>query len=108
MYNGIGLVTPRGSGTSGHVQANKFNVRRAPVPRFGEDGPPRPGGDVVGRKPNQEILDHARKRQLEVKLFEYRVELEDAGCVLCSCCAGCVARVCCIACVRSRERARET
>jgi serine/arginine repetitive matrix protein 2 len=91
MYNGIGLVTPRGSGTSGHVQANKFNVRRAPVPRFGEDGPGSRGGPDVGRKPNQEILDHARKRQLEVKLFEYRVELEDAGCVcvqfFCCCCA---------------------
>ena len=27
MYNGVGLLTPRGSGTSGYVQSNKFNIR---------------------------------------------------------------------------------
>ena len=44
MYNGVGIVTPRGSGTSGHVQRNVATVRvrggraavavsRAPMPR---------------------------------------------------------------------------
>jgi hypothetical protein len=27
MYNGIGIVTPRGSGTSGYVQASKFHLK---------------------------------------------------------------------------------
>ena len=41
MYNGIGILTPRGTGTSGHVQANKLNLRRAPVPRRASDRAPR-------------------------------------------------------------------
>ncbi|KAJ7966076.1 Serine/arginine repetitive matrix protein 2, partial [Quillaja saponaria] len=27
MYNGIGLQTPRGSGTNGYIQSNKFFVK---------------------------------------------------------------------------------
>jgi serine/arginine repetitive matrix protein 2 len=77
MYNGIGLLTPRGSGTSGHVQTNKFNLRRAPVPRF--DEAPKENKEV-SRQPNKDILDHNRKRQVEVKLVEYMDELEEQGC----------------------------
>jgi serine/arginine repetitive matrix protein 2 len=75
MYNGIGLLTPRGSGTSGHVQGNKFNLRRAPVPKF--DGQAK--NTEVARQPNKEILEHNRKRQIEVKLVELRDELEEKG-----------------------------
>jgi serine/arginine repetitive matrix protein 2 len=76
MYNGIGILTPRGTGTSGHVQANKFNLTRAPVPRFqeGAGGPP-----PADKKPNQAILEHNRKRQVEVKLVELRDQLEEQG-----------------------------
>ncbi len=78
MYNGIGLVTPRGSGTSGHVQNNKFNLRgHAPPPKFGEEKPPA----EVQRQPNKEILEHNRKRAIEIKLAEYQDDLEDKGCV---------------------------
>lgn len=77
MYNGIGILTPRGTGTSGHVQANKFNLRRAPVPKFGEGSTP--GVAAADKKPNQAILEHNRKRQIEVKLFELREELENKG-----------------------------
>ena len=76
MYNGVGILTPRGTGTSGHVQTNKFNVRRAPVPKFGE------GADKqhsVDRKPNKDILEHNRRRQLEIKLLELSDQLEEAG-----------------------------
>lgn len=77
MYNGVGIVTPRGTGTSGYVQTNKFNLRRAPVPKFGEgaDGPPQ----HADRKPNKEILEHNRRRQIEIKLVELSDELEEAG-----------------------------
>ena len=84
MYNGIGLTTTRGSGTSGHVQANRFKQRR-----------PRQGGSRRGdgrdarerehakgfnnRKPNEEILEHERKRKIELEVFKLRDELEERG-----------------------------
>lgn len=77
MYNGVGILTPRGTGTSGHVQTNKFNLRRAPVPKFGEaqEG----GAQHADRKPNKDILEHNRRRQLEIKLVELSDQLEEAG-----------------------------
>jgi serine/arginine repetitive matrix protein 2 len=73
----IGILTPRGTGTSGHVQANKFNLKRAPVPRFGEGQAAAPA--AADKKPNQAILEHNRKRQIEVKLLELQDELEEQG-----------------------------
>lgn len=78
MYNNIGILTPRGTGTSGHVQANKFNLRRAPVPKF-QEGQQQQGMAAADKKPNQDILEHNRKRQVEVKLLELRDELEEQG-----------------------------
>jgi serine/arginine repetitive matrix protein 2 len=75
MYNGVGIVTPRGTGTSGYVQTNKFNLRRAPVPKFGEGE----GKQHADRKPNKDILEHNRRRQLEIKLLELSDQLEEAG-----------------------------
>ena len=77
MYNGVGILTPRGTGTSGHVQTNKFNLRRAPVPKFGSEAGAQQHAD---RKPNKDILEHNRRRQLEIKLLELREQLEEAGC----------------------------
>jgi len=79
MYNGIGLSSVRGSGTSGYVQANAFNRHKK--------GHHRPSRDVEddarhgNRKqgPNADVLAHNRKREMELKVFEYRVELEDEG-----------------------------
>lgn len=34
------------------------------------------------RQPDKEILDHDRKRDVEVKVFELRDRLEDEGCVI--------------------------
>jgi serine/arginine repetitive matrix protein 2 len=59
------------------VQANKFNLKRAPVPRFGEDQAAAPA--AADKKPNQAILEHNRKRQIEVKLLELQDELEEQG-----------------------------
>ena len=82
MYNGIGLSTVRGSGTSGYVTANKFSGRRRRRDdrRRGdwrEEKGPTP--NQHGKKPNAGILEHERKRKVEVQLLELRVELEDAG-----------------------------
>jgi hypothetical protein len=83
MYNGIGLQTARGSGTNGYVQTNKFLVKyrtsgppKPPLPGHGDDA----GAGLGGmRKPNKEILDHDRKRQVELKLLVLRDALEEQG-----------------------------
>jgi serine/arginine repetitive matrix protein 2 len=80
-YNGIGLASVRGSGTSGYVQTNKFHVRAS---RLGPRDSLRDRDDLSGagaRKPNQEILEHNRKRAVEIKLLLLRESLEAAGCV---------------------------
>ena len=77
MYNNIGLATPRGSGTSGYVNANKARVRKQKsrldfikeMKALRENILPPP------RKANQDILDHNRKRLIYVKLAELREEL---------------------------------
>ncbi|KAF2304365.1 hypothetical protein GH714_030495 [Hevea brasiliensis] len=66
MYKGIGLQTSRGSGTNGYIQTNKFSVKpkTAKVDR---------GTAGFTKKPNKDILEHERKRQIHLKL----VVLED-------------------------------
>ncbi|KAL7273185.1 RNA-splicing factor [Rhizina undulata] len=72
MSSNVGLSTPRGSGTSGYVQRNLSHLK----PRY--DIAPYHGKDERQRiKPNQEILDHDRKREVEVKCFELRDKLEE-------------------------------
>ncbi|KAE9386805.1 cwf21-domain-containing protein [Gymnopus androsaceus JB14] len=75
MYNGIGLTTPRGSGTNGYV------IRNLSTLRSHETGQDRSSAwDVAPpkhREPDQGILDHERKRQVEVKCLELQLELEE-------------------------------
>jgi len=77
MSDNVGLTTPRGSGTSGYVQRNLAHMKPrdmgAPYPR-----------DLDSlrhkqRQPDQGILEHDRKREVEVKVFEMRDQLEDEG-----------------------------
>ncbi|XP_055538213.1 SRRM2 protein homolog rsr-2 isoform X5 [Wyeomyia smithii] len=81
MYNGIGLTTPRGSGTNGHVQRNVAFVR----PGKKESVNYRTEDDLAkldaqsNRQPNQGILDHERKRKIEVKCAELEEVLESQG-----------------------------
>ncbi|WVQ71932.1 hypothetical protein IAR50_001474 [Cryptococcus sp. DSM 104548] len=83
MYGNVGLQTARGSGTNGYVTKNSAHLRV-------RDGPP--GGPFGGfnrdddthkapiyRAPDQGILEHERKRRIEVKVMELRDELEEAG-----------------------------
>ena len=78
MYNGIGLQTARGSGTNGYVQRNLSTLRprslAAEAERHQETR-------VRNVQPDSSILDHERKRKVEVKCLELRDELEDQGCV---------------------------
>ncbi|KAJ2780705.1 hypothetical protein GGI15_003448 [Coemansia interrupta] len=80
MYNGIGLNTPRGSGTSGHV------VRNASALRPGQSGGTSRKGERYSRDAapkskhiDQGIIEHERKRQVEIKCLELQDKLEDQG-----------------------------
>ncbi|KAI1110757.1 pre-mRNA splicing factor CWC21 [Nemania sp. NC0429] len=85
MSDNVGLSTPRGSGTSGYVQRNLAHMkprdrdrdrdrdRGAPYPRDLDHLKHRQ------RQPDKGILEHDRKREVEVKVFELRDQLEDEG-----------------------------
>ena len=81
MYNGIGLQTPRGSGTNGYIQSNKFFVK----PKVGKVAETTRGFEAdqgtagVTRKANKDILEHDRKRQIELKLVVLEDKLTDQG-----------------------------
>lgn len=80
MSDNVGLSTPRGSGTSGYVQRNLAHIRprdsAAPYPKDLDSLRHRQ------RQPDKGILEHDRKREIEVKVFELRDELEDEGYVV--------------------------
>ncbi|EON61558.1 hypothetical protein W97_00773 [Coniosporium apollinis CBS 100218] len=77
MSSNVGLSTPRGSGTSGYVQRNLSALRprdsTAPYPKDFDSLKHRQ------RQPDKEILEHDRRREIEVKVFELRDRLEDEG-----------------------------
>lgn len=75
MSDNVGLSTPRGSGTSGYVQRNLAHIKprdhAAPYPK-----------DLDSlrhkqRRPDKGILEHDRKREVEVQVFELRDQLEE-------------------------------
>lgn len=75
MYNGIGLKTARGSGTNGYVTRNLSfvkpkNYSNKPFNYNEAAAPPKT------RKPNDDILLHKSKRQIEVECLQLREKLE--------------------------------
>uniref|UniRef100_A0AC35TFW6 Cwf21 domain-containing protein n=1 Tax=Rhabditophanes sp. KR3021 TaxID=114890 RepID=A0AC35TFW6_9BILA len=78
MYNGIGLQTARGTGTSGYIQTNLAGAKFAKKPE--EDNLE---NDIaksefeINREPNVELLMHERKRQIEIRCLELEDKLED-------------------------------
>lgn len=81
MYNGIGLQTPRGSGTNGHVQRNMSFVRsnKKDNINYRTEDDLKKLEATTNRQPNLEILDHERKRKIEVKCAELEETLESQG-----------------------------
>ncbi|XP_061875776.1 serine/arginine repetitive matrix protein 2 isoform X1 [Colius striatus] len=89
MYNGIGLPTPRGSGTNGYVQRNLSALRHKKEARGGGAGaageaPPaeeelRRLEAGLAKRPNADILDHQRKRNVELKCLELSELMEEQG-----------------------------
>ena len=84
MYNGIGLTTPRGSGTSGHVVKNVSYLK----PEFfrnkvdsntGRQNSNSQTQGLISGQSNKEILDHNKKREIESKLYELQENMIDQG-----------------------------
>lgn len=79
MSSNVGLSTPRGSGTSGYVQRNSAFMK----PRnagYGAPYPPVSGSadrSFRQRAPDKQILEHDRRREIEVKVMEERERLEE-------------------------------
>lgn len=87
-YNGIGLPTPRGTGTSGYVQRNVSSVSSSRQYRSYERRQERARVDerrqksfdarnFANRAVDEGILEHERKRKIEAKCVQLRVDLED-------------------------------
>ncbi|KAJ1960586.1 RNA-splicing factor [Dipsacomyces acuminosporus] len=79
MYNGIGLTTPRGSGTSGHVVRNKSALKPSQRDRTQSNRRYEREKPLAPRPVDSGILEHERKRQVEVKCLELQDELESQG-----------------------------
>jgi serine/arginine repetitive matrix protein 2 len=82
MYNGIGLQTPRGSGTNGHVQRNFAFVRPSKKDSINyrtEEDIAKLDFQTNRQQPNLDILNHERKRKIEVKCAEFEEVLETQG-----------------------------
>jgi len=75
MSSNVGLTTPRGSGTSGYVQRNLSHLRPrddfAPYPKDYDEMRHRQ------RKPDKDIMNHDRLREIEVQVFDLRDKLEE-------------------------------
>ena len=83
MYNGIGLSSARGSGTSGYVQSNKFHRDASRLVRKDTDDADASWranrGGARARAPNAEILAHNAKRAIEVAVSELEDACEERG-----------------------------
>ncbi|KAH0478102.1 MAG: uncharacterized protein KVP18_004154 [Porospora cf. gigantea A] len=81
MFNGVGLPTPRGSGTSGYVKKNLSFVKTRRhdsevKQQLINKKTPTPHRE---RRQNDEILKHEEKRKLEAQVAEKMEEWEDEG-----------------------------
>lgn len=80
MYNGIGLQTPRGSGTNGYVQRNFAVVRKTKEKvNYRTEAELEKIEASSNKSANKDILDHERKRKMEVKCMELEEVLESQG-----------------------------
>lgn len=88
-YNGIGLPTPRGSGTSGYIQKNTtanaanragmYERRRQNELEALRSKEEFSRTNVSDRRVDKDLLEHEQKRKIEAQCFELRDELEEEG-----------------------------
>ena len=85
MYNGVGLQTARGSGTSGYIQKNKSYLAPGQKPKTlinkqGDYGKilqqMKANPTPLPRPPNPEILKHEMLRKIEVEVYKKEKELK--------------------------------
>lgn len=81
MYNGIGLMTPRGSGTSGYVMKNLSHMKKAHNrDDFIKELQSMKDNVIEARKKaNPDIILHEQMRDIEVKKLELMEELSTRG-----------------------------
>ena len=83
MYNGVGLQTARGSGTSGYVQTNIARLQPGQKSKLQDYGKilkqlkeaPQP----LPKPPNKELIMHEKKRKIEGQLFSIGKKLRADG-----------------------------
>ncbi len=74
-------LTARGSGTSGYVQSNRFNLRGGGGQSAAMSRPADLSAPVgnANKQPNPDILEHARKREIDLKVAELEDKLDEEG-----------------------------
>ncbi|KAE9420771.1 hypothetical protein Angca_003935, partial [Angiostrongylus cantonensis] len=78
MYNGVGLQTARGTGTNGYVQANLSNLLLSKKRvEYNSEADLRRIEAELNRAPNEELLQHQRKRAIEMKCAEFEMLMEE-------------------------------
>ncbi|XP_024200168.1 pre-mRNA-splicing factor CWC21-like [Rosa chinensis] len=76
MYNRIGSQTPRGSGTNGYIQTNKFFIKSKTGKVAAENSRGFEGDQGMAKKPNKDIL---LKLQIELHLVVLEDNFTDQG-----------------------------
>ncbi len=80
MYNGIGLQTARGTGTNGYVQRNLSYVRvNKEKVEYKPDEEIKKLEAYINKKGNAELLQHDRKRKIELKCVEMEEMMSEQG-----------------------------
>ncbi|CAJ0578004.1 unnamed protein product, partial [Mesorhabditis spiculigera] len=80
MYNGVGVQTARGTGTNGYVQANLSHVMlsRKRID-YNADADLAKNEAMLTKKPDEAMIEHSRKRAVEVKCTEFEMLMESKG-----------------------------
>lgn len=83
MYNGVGLQTARGSGTSGYVQKNLSFIGPGSKPKQLDYGQilkqMKENPNPLPRLPNHDLVLHEKKRKIESQLYLLSKKLRADG-----------------------------
>ncbi|EAK90583.1 shares a domain with the CWFL/SRm300 family RNA binding proteins [Cryptosporidium parvum Iowa II] len=82
MYNGVGLRTARGSGTSGHVQKNlSAYIPKQWERKNNKDGINSKSGPRIPRttRHDPELIEHEKLRKMELEILQFTEEQESKG-----------------------------